>query len=91
MTCGSTILGTLLLLCRRIRHSVLRRLWVRTCTGRGCGTTAEQGGHDGLSARSQDGAVTECAYLVLYVHANKPRVGTGKPSWNQRHHAELRT
>ena len=25
MTCGSTMLGTLLLLCRRIRHSVLRR------------------------------------------------------------------
>ena len=25
MTCGSTMLGTLLLLCRRVRHSVLRR------------------------------------------------------------------
>ena len=46
---------------------------MRTCTSRGCSTTAEQGGHERISARSQDDPATECAYLVLHVNANRPR------------------
>ena len=73
MKCGSTMLGTLLLFCRRKNGILSCSDIVSTCTGRGCGTTAEQGGHEGISARSQDAAMTECAYQVLHVNANRPR------------------